>query len=94
MTAEQRERAMAESPPECTAVHDAHVYFDWSWTGCGFGQLTFSYDASTGQWSCDTEMMGPESTRKLLHAFADHVADNLKPILEAERAALEIKRNG
>lgn len=77
--------------PKCTDVHSAGAYFDWSWEGCGFGQLSFS--CKDGVWSCDTEMMGPESTRKLLHAFADHVADQLEPILIAEREAFENKRN-
>lgn len=80
---EERQKLMADNPPVCTGVHGAQAYFNWSWKGCGFGQLTFSYQ--DGEWSCDTEMMGPESTRKLLHAFADHVADNLKPIIEEER---------
>jgi hypothetical protein len=65
----------------------ANAYFNWSWKGCGFGQLSFSFE--DGKWSCSTEMMGPESTRKLLHAFADHVADRLEPILIEEREQWE-----
>lgn len=85
MSPEQRRQVMKDNPPTCEHVHNSTVYFDWSWQGCGFGQLSFSFDSATGKWSCDTESMGPESTRQLLHAFADYVADNLKPILEQQK---------
>jgi hypothetical protein len=83
--------SMKDNPPTCEGVHSASAYFDWSWKGCGFGQLSFHYNHE--KWSCGTEMMGPEATRKLLHSFADFVADNLEgPIMEkraAKRAANE-----
>ena len=82
-SAVEREETRKNNPPICTAVHFADAYFDWSWKGCGYGQLSFSI--KDGVWSCETECMGPEATRKLLHAFADHVADQLEPILDAER---------
>lgn len=81
MTAEERKTARDDNPPTCEGVHNASVYFDWSWIGCGFGQLRFNYIHETDMWTVDNECMGPESVRKLLHAFADHVADNLKPII-------------
>lgn len=91
MTPEDRQRVMEENPPTCHGVHAANVYFDWDWKGCGFGQLSFSL--KDGVWSCDTETMGPESTRKFLHAFADYVADQLTPIILAERAEWETRQN-
>lgn len=87
MTQDDREQVMKENPPECTAVHSGGAYFDWSWKGCGFGQMSFDYDSEKKEWTGDTECMGPESTRKLLHAFADHVADNLAPLIIKEREA-------
>ncbi len=89
MTPEQREQSMHDNPPTCEGVHSGNAYFDWQWTGCGFGQLSFS--VKDGKWSCDTEMMGPASTRKLLHAFADYVADQLEPILIKEREEWDAK---
>lgn len=56
-------------------VHHAQAYFDWGWQGCGFGQLSFSMDKG-GKITCMNECMGREAVRKLLHAFADYVADN------------------
>jgi len=74
------------NPPTVDGVHHANVYFDWSWKGCGFGQLSFNFDRDTQKWDCMHECMSPENVRKLLHAFADHVADNLTPVIEAENA--------
>lgn len=84
MTREQREKTMKENPPVVTAAHGASAYFDWEWHGCGFGQLSFDFDRGTGLWECSNEGMDPDRVRKLLHAFADYVADNLKPVIEEE----------
>lgn len=65
-------------PIEIGTVHNANAYFDWSWLGCGFGQLSFSKDKETGELTCMNECMGREAVRKLLHAFADHLADNVR----------------
>jgi len=74
--------AMREAnPPVVDGAHSAHAYFDWRWKGCGFGQFSFHYDHETEKWSCSNEVMGPEASRKLLHAFADFVADNLAPVI-------------
>ena len=92
MTPEQREKSMIDNPPTCEGVHDGSAYFDWQWSGCGFGQFSFSYDRETGKWDCSNEMMKPESTRKLLHAFADYVADQLAPVIIKEREEWDAKQ--
>lgn len=84
------EREMDKHFPKVTEAHSAGAYYDWEWQGCGFGQLSFG--VKDGVWHCDTECMGPISTRKLLHAFADYVADQLTPVIEAERAESEARR--
>lgn len=63
-------------PIEISSIHNANVYFDWSWAGRGFGQLSFSMNKETGEIRCMNEYMSRESVRELLHAFADHIADN------------------
>ena len=85
-------REMDKYFPQVTEAHSAGAYFDWRWDGCGFGQLSFG--VKDGKWHCDTECMGPISTRKLLHAFADYVADQLTPVIEEERAEFEARRAG
>ncbi len=57
-------------------VHNANAYFDWAWKDVGFGQLSFSYNRETGEVRCMNECMPRSAVRQLLHAFADHVADN------------------
>lgn len=69
-------------PIEISSVHGANAYFDWSWAGRGFGQLSFSLNRETGKLTCMNECMSRKSVRELLHAFADHIADNC--ILEDE----------
>lgn len=73
---EDRKKLMEENNPEISSIHWANVYFDWSWIGCGFGQLSFSLNKETGKLVCSNEFMSRESVRKILHALADHVADN------------------
>lgn len=91
-TAEERQKLRHENPPVCDNVYAANAYFDWYWKGCGCGQLRFGYNPDTNKWWADTEMMGPESTRKLLHAFADYVADNLAPVIEEEQREWEERK--
>lgn len=57
------------------------AYFNWGWQGCGFGQLSFKLRPD-GKFDVMNEAMGPDSVRKLLHAFADYVADHA--VLEDE----------
>lgn len=57
------------------AIHNADVYFDWGWKGCGFGQLSFHYDRETKKITCMDECMGREGVRKLLYALADYIAN-------------------
>ena len=60
---------------EIGAIHFAHVYFDWS-SDRGFGQLSFGLDPETGKLTCMNECLSRDSVRELLHALADHIADN------------------
>ncbi len=76
MTPEERKAIMDANPPEITGIHGANAYFDWSWMGCGFGQLSFHVDSDTGRITCMDECMGRDRVRVLLHALADHIADN------------------
>lgn len=59
-----------------TGIHSLNGYFDWSCLGMGFGQMSFSLNAETGKVEFDTEMMGPETTRKIMHDFVDFLIDN------------------
>ena len=70
-------------PIEISGFHSANVYFDWSWAGKGFGQLSFSMNRETGVITCNNECMSRDSVRLLLHAMADHLADTME--LEDER---------
>lgn len=92
MTRDERYAVMDANLPVCDGVHSGDAYFDWGWKGCGFGQFSFSFDRETGKWDCSNEMMSPESTRKLLHAFADYVADQLAPMIIKEREEWDAKR--
>lgn len=67
--------------PECDDVISGGAYFNWGWQGCGFGQLSFKLRPD-GKFDVMNEAMGPDSVRKLLHAFADYVADHA--VLEDE----------
>ena len=71
-------------PIEIVSIHSADAYFDWSWAGKGFGQLSFSLDRENGKLSCNNECMSRDSVRELLRAFADHIADTVE--LEGDRA--------
>lgn len=90
MTPDERNALIDSNTPEIEHIHDARAYFSWSWKGCGFGQLSF--DLEDGKWECDTEFMSPERTRKLLHAYADHIADQLTPIIIEEKRIMDEKR--
>lgn len=59
------------------AIHWCRLYFDWSQTGTGFGQLSVER-REDGSLHCGNEMMDREWVRKALHAFADHLADRVK----------------
>jgi hypothetical protein len=78
MTPEERQAVKDANPPVVSELIWANVYFNWHWKGCGFGQLSFSQDKTTGELTCMNECMGRESVRKILHAMADYVADNVK----------------
>lgn len=87
LTLEERQAIMAANPPEIGSLHSANAYFDWSWRGCGFGQLHFSFHPETGKVTCDSEHMGRERVRTILIALANHIADTCE--LEHETRAKE-----
>lgn len=57
-------------------IHSAGAYFNWGAMGMGFGQMSFHLDKEVGKVRFDTEMMGPETTRRMLHQFVDYIVDN------------------
>lgn len=78
MTPEERAEIMAKNPPEITSIHYASAYMDWSWMGCGFGQLSFSVNRETGEITFMDECMGKDRVRTILHQLVDHLVDNGK----------------
>jgi hypothetical protein len=64
------------TPPKVEGIHWGSGYFDWSWQHTGFGQLSFNVNRETGEIVIDNECMNREAVREILHAFADHIADN------------------
>ncbi len=75
MTPEERLQLMAENSPEIGAIHWGNAYFDWSWKGCGWGQLDFRVDTDTGAIHIANECMSRERVRTILVALANHIAD-------------------
>ena len=57
-------------------IHNLSAYFDWCAVGSGFGQMSFGYDREEGHVTFDTEMLGPENTRLMLHQLVDFLVDN------------------
>jgi hypothetical protein len=53
-----------------------NIYFNWGEIGRGFGQLSVRM-TEEGELHCMNELMGKERCRKLLHAYIDHVVDNM-----------------
>jgi hypothetical protein len=70
-----REKEREENPPKISGIHWSSLYIDWSWKGCGFGQLQVEVDPDTKDLICNNEYMSRDSIRKLLHAYADFIAD-------------------
>jgi hypothetical protein len=75
MSPEERAEIMHKNPPEITSIHGASAYVDWSWMGCGFGQLSFHADPETGRITFMDECMGKDRVRTILHALVDHLVD-------------------
>lgn len=98
MTPEERQAVMEANPPQVSYLHNARTYFDWGWKGCGFGQLEV-FLSKDGTLIVENECMDRERVRKILHAWADFVADRAvlrdnpedKPPVdfEAEREAIQ-----
>ncbi len=76
MSPEELTEKINSGTPEVTSLHRLDIYVDWSWPHRGFGQIRFTYDKITGIVTCENECMSRESVRKILHAMADHIADN------------------
>lgn len=74
MTNEEHARIMDANPPHVSFLHSTHLYFDWSWTACGFGQLSF--DLQDGKITCANEGMSKESVKKLMHSYVDYLIEN------------------
>ena len=77
LSREERQKIMDENPPEISFIHWTNLYFDWDWQGCGFGQLSISFDDKDCKLTAMNECMGRESIRKFLHAYADYIADRV-----------------
>lgn len=75
LTREERDHICDMNPPEVKTVHYASFYFDWGWTGCGFGQLSVEFLPEERKIEIMNECMSRDSVRKLLHAWADFIAD-------------------
>ena len=75
MTEFERQTLRDENPPVVNDLYSADMYFGWGWQGCGFGQLSFSFNRETSKLECMNECMGRDSVRKILHAMADFIAD-------------------
>ena len=79
MVLNERRALMDASTPTVETIHVGdglnNLYFDWGWHGCGFGQLHIYNDGS--EIRCANENMSRESVRKLLHALADKIADDV-----------------
>ena len=96
--------ARANVKPEVSGIHSGGAYFDWGWKGIGYGQLSFHYDRIDERITIDNECMSRDTVRKLLHAFADFIADraylgdseegeDLPPVDFKAEVAAEIARN-
>ena len=57
-------------------IFNGRAYFSWGMTGTGFGQLSFNVDQKTQVITCMNEGMSRDTVRKILVAFANHIADN------------------
>lgn len=75
LTQEERQFIMYNNPPHITGLYECNSYFGWDWKGCGFGQMTLRFDKGAMKIIVDSENMGRESVRKMLHSLADYIAD-------------------
>jgi hypothetical protein len=100
LTKEERKFVMDTNPPTISGLYEGNAYFGWNWTGCGFGQMTLRLDKGAMKIIVDSENMGRESVRKLLHSLADYIADraiivdypnDIPPINLAEEVKLQEK---
>ncbi len=57
-------------------IYSCSAYFGWGALGLGHGQMSFHKNKEDGQIEFDTEMMGKETTRLMLHQFVDFIVDN------------------
>ncbi len=76
MTPEERQAYIDANSPTVSSLHSGQTYFDWSWKGCGFGQLEVLL-TKDGDLIAHNECMSRERVRKILHAWADFIADRV-----------------
>lgn len=57
------------------SIFHLNAYFNWSALGMGFGQMSFGRDKDTGQVVFNTEMLGKNTTRLMLHQLVDYLVD-------------------
>ena len=74
MSPEERQAFKDANPPQVSGLHSAHTYFDWTWNGCGFGQLDV-FRSKDGTLTVGNECMSRDNVRAILHAWADFIAD-------------------
>jgi predicted DNA-binding protein len=58
-------------------VFSGHAYFNVG-NNLGFGQLSFRLDEATGKFIVDNECRSKEQVAEILHAFIDHVIENME----------------
>jgi len=74
---ETREKLLiAKQAIKIDDIFNGGAYFSWCMTGTGFGQLSFNVDQKTQVITCMNECMSRDTVRKILVAFANHIADN------------------
>jgi hypothetical protein len=64
-----------DTDPEIIQLHNSGAYFTWGWENFGFGQFSVSF--ADNKLTASNETLSRESVRKLLHQWADYVADRV-----------------
>ena len=75
LTREERDHICELNPPNVDFIHYASMHFDWSWIGCGFGQISVDLNLADKKIEIMNECMSRNSIRTFLHIFADYIAD-------------------
>ncbi len=75
LTCKERDHVCEMNPPIVNGIHNVSLYCDWNWITCGFGQLSVDLIVKEDKIEVMNECMSRDSVRKILHAFADYIAD-------------------